>query len=544
MVWLFPALDLDQGRELVWLVLLGVLAEWLAVPLPQGQLSGGFAVIMASLLIYGGPAAVWITGTAALIGMGVVNRGNSFLATLFNTGQYIVAGSAAYGCYRLLGGTLHFKLNNLLPLLVYTGIYFALNHLLVYYYLSPYKREQPISGHWDALRWDGYTYLITIPVGLLMAMVYEQVGLLGSVLMFLPVLAVQFIMRMYVRLELSNRELTALYQVARRLSASLNLQEILDLVLQETRRVVPYHTGVIFLWSDEEQVYLPAAVQSPFARELQHTAIAPDEGFMGGIIQTREPVIVDDARHDSRVTADFGPGQFLRSLLVIPLTAENEVLGVFMLGDKSTGAYDDKKLQTLTIIGGQAAVAMANAMLYRQLEKTAVTDGLTGLYNHRHFHRQAEQELAQVGELEQPAALLLIDIDRFKTFNDRYGHLSGDVVLAKTAALLQACTGPEDLVARYGGEEFTILLKNNTAAEALAIANAICDKVRACRIFLPECDLEVGITVSIGVADCPRDAGDLSGLLGAADMAMYRAKELGRNRVLLYSQILKKPGKR
>ena len=177
-----------------------------------------------------------------------------------------------------------------------------------------------------------------------------------------------------------------------------------------------------------------------------------------------------------------------------------------------------------------AAMLQAAAIRFSRAEVEAITDGLTGLYNHRYLHERLEEELERARRRESTLSLLFCDCDQFKGYNDAYGHKAGDAALARIARIIEACSRRSDLAARYGGEEFVLVLVDTDAAGALTVAERMRSEVEAssARGGRP-------LTVSIGIATFPDDAGARDELLDKADWAMYAAKRAGRNRVLAFS---------
>lgn len=181
--------------------------------------------------------------------------------------------------------------------------------------------------------------------------------------------------------------------------------------------------------------------------------------------------------------------------------------------------------------------AMADKLAKSQktLEELSALDGLTGLYNYREFHRRLTEEVQRSLRYDHPFSLLILDIDNFKAVNDTYGHLAGDEVLREFAAVIGREVRPVDEVARYGGEEFAILLPETPAPGAFAMAERIRGIIAAHPIpIAPE--RAVALTVSIGVATYPQDADTEEKLFGAADQALYAAKNGGRNRVCRWAR--------
>lgn len=171
--------------------------------------------------------------------------------------------------------------------------------------------------------------------------------------------------------------------------------------------------------------------------------------------------------------------------------------------------------------------------LNRELEQLAVTDELTALYNYRYFRAALEQLLQK--HRSASLALLMLDLDYFKEINDRYGHDQGNEVLAEFGRLLKASVREDDVVVRYGGEEFAVILPYTNAAQAVQVAERLRASAAA-HIFQVSTGEVIPLTVSIGVSVFPDDAKDKNELISHADLALYRAKQAGRNRVVRYGE--------
>ncbi|MDI6632439.1 MAG: hypothetical protein QME13_08395, partial [Thermoanaerobacteraceae bacterium] len=235
------SLDLDLSRELLVMAALWLMAEGLTVSLPQGQLSAGWAVALTLFLAYGLPAAVWTGGVVTLLGQRLFGQGEPWRTTLFNAGQSVCAFWLANAAYLYVGSVLgnQAPLAGTLQVLAFTGTYYAANHLLVFFFLWPRRRYHPMVLWREALKWDALTYLFTLPLGYLMFLLWEAMTYWAAALLFIPALTLQFVLRLYIVLVLTNRELTALYHVARRLGESVSLEKTLDFVLEAVRDYPP-----------------------------------------------------------------------------------------------------------------------------------------------------------------------------------------------------------------------------------------------------------------------------------------------------------------
>lgn len=174
-------------------------------------------------------------------------------------------------------------------------------------------------------------------------------------------------------------------------------------------------------------------------------------------------------------------------------------------------------------------LSIDRAKMLKTLEKLAITDGLTRLYNLRHFYKQLEIEIDRCNRYGHSLALLLLDIDHFKKCNDTYGHLEGDKVLIKLGQTINVCLRTMDSAYRYGGEEFTIILPETTGKEANNVAERISASVESER-FSTEAGEDFSITISIGVTEYFKEE-QLSTFIHRADQAMYKSKAKGRNRI-------------
>ncbi|MDD4334910.1 MAG: diguanylate cyclase [Desulfotomaculaceae bacterium] len=219
--------------------------------------------------------------------------------------------------------------------------------------------------------------------------------------------------------------------------------------------------------------------------------------------------------------------------VIIPIKSRNDLIGILLLARKNNlTAYTLDDLDLLTYLGASTAVVFDNARLFSRAQADAQTDSLTGLYNHRYFHKALLEQVKKIGSAE--LSLLMLDLDMFKLYNDMYGHLEGDKALEKVAATMSTIVGQKGIVCRYGGEEFTIILPYFDSKRAFDIAETI--RLEIQRTFFSTADVtQRFLTASVGVCTYPHAVANAQELLKRADLALYTAKNNGKNQTIVYN---------
>jgi diguanylate cyclase (GGDEF)-like protein len=224
------------------------------------------------------------------------------------------------------------------------------------------------------------------------------------------------------------------------------------------------------------------------------------------------------------------------AFVCVPLAAQGETLGLFTLaappGSAAEGGLGDARVRLAVTVAEQFALALANVRLRETLRGQSIRDPLTGLFNRRYMEETLDRELSRSEREHRPLSLILLDIDRFKHFNDSFGHEAGDIVLSSLGALLRSASRAGDVACRYGGEEFVLILPAASLADALRRAEEIREAIRGLRVTHGGRPLEA-VRCSMGVAAFPEHGGLGGSLLRAADAALYRAKREGRDQVVL-----------
>ncbi len=350
--------------------------------------------------------------------------------------------------------------------------------------------------------------------------------------------------RLYRRGEQQNRRLAALLETSRVLASSLDAAAVLGEVRREVAGLFGVTGDAVGLLLRRGEAFTPFELRDGEPAAGEESAVELDDELHRRAVTSLAPARSDDG-----------------SRLVVPFVLGDAAEGLLDVRAADSRDFGDDELELLQILASQAAAALANAALYRTLERQAITDGLTGLYNHRYFYERLNQEIARAQRYALPLSLLMIDIDDFKQFNDRFGHPAGDLVLVEVGRILGTHIRVGiDIAARYGGEEFAIALPN-TAQDGAQVVSArlarqlatlpgapdvppphevgaagVSERIRVsvAGSTLPGVDPATRITVSIGVAAFPGVAGGPAELVRNADKALYLAKRLGKNRVEVF----------
>lgn len=327
------------------------------------------------------------------------------------------------------------------------------------------------------------------------------------------------------RLHDSQRELHLLYTFIRKISYTMEWNEIQEMILDIILDFFPVARFCLI-------ALYPESGSRMIVRMKNNTDDAVELRFVNLDVEFDETTSWDEIVATNEWN-DFGneiPNIRELQSSFIPLNAQEKEIGFLMVAKEKGIEYTEGEWHFLSTIAHQFAVTLENSHLYH----LAITDALTGLFNVRYFHHRLEREIEKTLQRNNPLSLLMLDIDHFKRVNDTHGHPTGDIVLKEMAARIRAASGERAAACRYGGEEFTIILLDTDKDRARETAESIRERIAGepFVIALNPDPLSLDITVSIGVSACPIDAGEPKGLVNSADQAMYLAKAEGRNRVV------------
>lgn len=336
-------------------------------------------------------------------------------------------------------------------------------------------------------------------------------------------------------------DLSSVLNILKAVSAKRRAHDILFVFVQQIARAVNMdRCSVVRIWGGDERGHVLASHEDETISDLVIDLTKYPE--IRRSMETRQKVIINDTRHDplTRQFVDYFANAGINSLLVIPVVLFDQNVGSFLLrAARQKGTFSLREVSFCEIVAEAAANALERAHLFEGIQKAnerleylAVTDGLTGLFNHRYFRQRFEEEFERARRYVLPLSCMIIDVDNFKSVNDTYGHLVGDIVLRALAACTLQSVRKSDIVARYGGEEIVVIMPQTGIEGAQIQAERVRKEIELTRFEgVPESHR---VTVSVGVAEFDaKEMLDSEALIRVADGALYRAKREGKNRVVI-----------
>jgi len=322
----------------------------------------------------------------------------------------------------------------------------------------------------------------------------------------------------------ARQEAQTLLEFSTELGRSLSLYETLSLVAARLRKLVPYNAIAIYVVRDEKLV--PEYVTGDDFRAFQSLQISMGEGLSGWVAQNRKPILNGNPAVEPGYLSAAHAGDSMSSALAVPLTrGENHVLGVIALYKLEADAFSADHLRILLAMTEKIATSIDNAMKYQAAADSAKVDYLTGLPNARALFLHLDAEVARCTRERSKLAAIVCDLNGFKAFNDKFGHLAGNKVLEAFAARLKLVCREYDFISRMGGDEFVLV----TPGLSRQATQEICQRVNdaATESASEVCPGGV-LSASVGAAVFPDDAQDAEQLLVEADKRMYADKKLMR----------------
>ena len=337
-----------------------------------------------------------------------------------------------------------------------------------------------------------------------------------------------------VELDHRIRDLSLLNEINNQMTSSINIEELLKIMAKSLQPVADLSAVAIMLDDAENPLYsmnLFKPISKDHFESISRntlTALTAENGKSISISKLKLSL-----NNRSMMQSLGKTSEEPLEMESFPLRVKGNVLGVVSVCTAPNQVLLQRELDLFETIFGSMGIAVENALLHETMKHQALTDGLTGLYNHRTFQDFLDKEMLRSVREGKKLSLLIIDIDFFKKINDNYGHPTGDQVLKHVVKELNESMRPYDVICRYGGEEFSAILRDVGSETAQSIAERLRSKIEEAPY--QNGTATIPITVSMGVATYPEeDISTKPSLIEAADKALYQAKQGGRNRVVVF----------
>ncbi|MDD2702521.1 MAG: diguanylate cyclase [Candidatus Omnitrophica bacterium] len=342
---------------------------------------------------------------------------------------------------------------------------------------------------------------------------------------------------LFERLEREKYKLEIILDVYNEIAAIYDLDDLADMVTGKAVQLLEAEKASLMLIDDESKELVLKSAKG-LGKEKVSLRTKVGELISGWVAQQGEVLLVRDIDEDPRFRSYPKNKRYkTRSFISVPLKVEKKVIGVLNVTDKLSAAkiFNEEDIRYLSLIAYHTVAQIENIRLCERLASIAVTDPLTGMFNHRYFQEQISLEIMRSQRYGHTLSLIMFDIDHFKEINDKNGHLAGDRVLKQAANIMRDNIRHVDILCRYGGDEFVIILPNTDMEGSLVVAEKIRKTVEEQEIKIEEEGKEksLKVTVSGGVAGY-RDGLSKADFLNRVDATLYKSKVGGRNMVTGY----------
>ena len=338
------------------------------------------------------------------------------------------------------------------------------------------------------------------------------------------------------QLQAKEEELTVFNHLMTIMTSSINIRDAFDRFSQELKKVLPVDWATIALADGEELHFLALSSTTPTPWKAEERIPLSGTGTEWVMKEQKTAYEPDLAKHKRFSTGEKHLKQGILSIVYSPLISAGNSIGSLIIASRYPQAYNANQINLLEQLASQITAPIENSQLYYQAREKARIDELTGLFNRRHFEERLKEEITRHARYGGTFSVLMLDLDSFKIYNDIFGHPAGDELLRQVGVLIKGSIRTSDQAFRYGGDEFVVLLPHIDTDSAYHAAERIRQDVARHMQLISS-----GVTVSIGVANCPDNGVIPADLVNIADTALYYAKYNGGNRTYLPTKVLSTP---
>ncbi len=338
--------------------------------------------------------------------------------------------------------------------------------------------------------------------------------------------------------ETSSQLFSSFYEISKELYSNLKYDEIIEMLLSISKKIFKYDRISVSITEDNGFSGKIKRVEGQTDEFGEGHSFSLNDGLNGWVMRKNKPITVPNIEKGDYFMPRYSKSEKsnyeLKSFLSAPIGYYNKCLGAVTIESKLPNQYEERHERVLVMLANNIGAALERSIIYQKLEAEATTDELTGLHNYRAFRLKLNEEINRAKRYRQTFCLLMMDIDKFKVFNDNYGHLVGDHILKAISDSITDSLRNIDFTARYGGEEFVAIVITSNIEDAIISAERIRSNIDKTKFQID--GSEYHITISIGVAEYPSSAETEDDLINKADKALYQAKAAGRNKAVVYRE--------
>lgn len=330
-----------------------------------------------------------------------------------------------------------------------------------------------------------------------------------------------------------ERNQESAFMMTAEIYSAVDIEMLSNALLEQSLKILNAEKGSLMLLDDETSELVVEAHKGTGNLIKDKTRIKIGEGIAGKVIDSGGSLVVEDIENDPRVRQENRPHYRTKSFLSALIKLQDRVAGVLNISDKVEGeSFNDKDLKLIQSFIHSVSIAIERSLLFKKsehLKKLSITDPLTGIYNRRYLNKRLSEEITRYNRYKHPFSFMMLDMDKFKDYNDTFGHIAGDNMIKALANKIAKSLRAIDIAARFGGDEFVAIFPQTPKVDAIQITNRLKEKIDDA---LRKQSIDLPIGVSIGLATFPDDASSIMELIEKTDQALYLAKKGGGNRVV------------
>jgi diguanylate cyclase (GGDEF)-like protein len=334
-------------------------------------------------------------------------------------------------------------------------------------------------------------------------------------------------------LKKADERFASFMDLSNSMTSDLSEENLFHALVEKSLQLLNAEKGSLMLLDGDTAELVVEAKKSPDETVREKMRFKKEASIAGMVLDSGKPLLVSDIERDPRIRRENRHRYRTKSFMSVLLKIDDRLNGVLNISDKAKGdVFTEEDLKITQSFVNNAAIAIERSRLSRQaeeLKQLSITDPLTGTYNRRYLNQRLSEEITRYNRYRHPFSFIMLDLDKFKEYNDKYGHISGDRLIKALAAVMEKSLRNVDIAARFGGDEFVALFPQTTKEDAIHITNRLKEKID--RAFQQEA-FEMPLTISMGLTTFPDDATSIGELLEKTDQALYLAKKGGGNKVV------------